>query len=141
MDLHHTTSVNTDEPLDDDLRARRARVFREVRAEERRRNAAVRREFELARASATPKSRRILPGIVWATGVAAATKFAPVLSRWIDVPTPLVFACLGFMVGFGHGASLDATSIRSRIRHAIVVAAIYAAFLGGVVSLWPPSTW
>lgn len=136
--------MDADEPMDDELRARRARVFRKVREEQRHHNAAVRREYDDARDRAknlTKSSQLVLPGVIWAIGVTAATKLAPVLSDLTGAPTTVVFATLGFLLGSAHGASLNATSARSRLRHTLAVAAFYAAFLGAFTLIWPPRSW
>ena len=135
-----------EEPMDDGLRARRARVFREVRAAQRRHNAEVRHEYDALRdrqeaRSRTPGVSLMATGVLWAAGVTVATKITPWVSLQTGVPKTAVFSCLGFFLGLAHGASLNVEQTNSRVKHALVLAAIYAAFLGGFVLLWPPNAW
>ena len=136
----------TEEPTNDDLRARRTRVFREVREGQRRHNAAVKREYDTAREKRAARSlehgkRFAVPSVFWATGIAASAKVAPWLSNKTAAPTLVVFTVLGFLLGFAFGITLDAESRHGRLKQALVIGVIHAALLGGIMYLWPLSAW
>ncbi len=131
--------MTNEEEMDDELRSRRAAVFRRVREEQRqvvrdyhrRQELGIPPDVPMPTSSASASKWSLIVGTL---GSVMVLRFTPALSLAFDVPEALAFAGTGGVLGVVFGVTRDADSWESRVEHALAFGAVFG-FAFGVLSL------